>query len=167
MAAKRFCCLFFLSLLLGATGSIGSITVKAADWPAWRYDAARSATSPHAIPEKLSLQWIRQFAPPKPAWPEDTRLVFDGSYEPVVVGNTLFLASAQNDSITALDTHSGAEKWKFFAEGPIRFAPVSAKTAFTLVQTMVAFTVYRMKTDSYSGDLKQHLPHVGSSAMIE
>ena len=126
MAAKRFCCLFFLSLLLGAAGSIGSITVKAADWPAWRYDAARSATSPHAIPEKLSLQWIRQFAPPKPAWPEDTRLVFDGSYEPVVVGNTLFLASAQNDSITALDTHSGAEKWKFFAEGPIRFAPVSA-----------------------------------------
>ena len=120
MAATRFCCLFILSVLVGAA------TMHAADWPAWRYDAARSASSPETLPAKLSLQWIRQFAPPRPAWPEDPRLVFDGSYEPIVVGSTLFLASAQNDSITALDTHSGAEKWKFFAEAPIRFAPVAA-----------------------------------------
>ena len=120
MAATRFCYLFILSVLAGAA------TIQAADWPAWRYDAARSASSPETLPAKLSLQWIRQFAPPRPAWPEDPRLVFDGSYEPIVVGSTLFLASAQNDSITALDTHSGAEKWKFFAEAPIRFAPVAA-----------------------------------------
>ena len=120
MSARKFWFLLFLILLQGFT------IAEAGDWPAWRYDAARSATSPKGIPANLSLQWIRQFAPPKPAWPEDQRLVFDGSYEPIVVGNTLFLASAQNDSITALDTQSGEEKWKFFAEGPIRFAPVSS-----------------------------------------
>ena len=124
MAAKRFCCLFVLSLL---SGNVVATTSAAADWPAWRYNAARSATSPDAIPETLSLQWIRQLAPPKPAWPEDPRLVFDGSYEPIVVGETLFLGSAQNDSVTAFDTHTGAERWKFFAEGPVRFAPVSSE----------------------------------------
>ena len=124
MAAKRFCCLCVLSLVSGVAAST---TLTAADWPAWRFNAARSATSPDAIPANLSLQWVRQFAPPKPAWPEDPRLIFDGSYEPIVVGETLFLGSAQNDSVTAFDTRTGAEKWKFFAEGPVRFAPVSSE----------------------------------------
>ena len=121
MAAVRFLFLFVFALLICANSH------WAADWPAWRYDASRSASSPQVLPAQLSLQWIRQFAPPQPAWPEDARLVFDGSYEPIVVGQTLFLASAQNDSVTALDTQTGEAKWKFFAEGPIRFAPVASK----------------------------------------
>ena len=119
MAAARFCFLLAIVLL------VSSESVRGADWPAWRYGADRSASSPQNLADDLSLQWIRQFAPPKPAWPEDPRLVFDGSYEPIVVGQTLFLASAQNDAITALDTRTGKEKWKFFADGPIRFAPVA------------------------------------------
>ncbi len=97
----------------------------AEDWPTWRYDAARTGASPGQLPPALYLQWVRQYAPPQPAWPEDERLLFDASYEPIVQGETLYLASAQNDSITAIDTRSGAEKWQFFAEGPIRFAPVA------------------------------------------
>ncbi len=97
----------------------------AEDWPTWRYDAARTGASSGQLPPTLYLQWVRQYAPPQPAWPEDERLLFDASYEPIVQGETLYLASAQNDSITAIDTRSGAEKWQFFAEGPIRFAPVA------------------------------------------
>jgi len=48
---------------------------------------------------------------------------FDVAYEPIVVGKTLFIASAQNDALTAFDTDTGAERWRFYADGPMRFAP--------------------------------------------
>ena len=43
------------------------------------------------------------------------------------MGNTMFVPSMVTDSLTALDTDTGAEKWRFFADGPIRFAPVAAR----------------------------------------
>jgi hypothetical protein len=114
-------------ILISAVSCLLLITpsLRAADWPTWRYDAARTASSPENLPESLYLQWVRQYAPPRPAWPEDPRLLFDGSYEPIVLGTTLLLASAQNDSLTAIDTQSGEKKWQFFAEAPIRFAPLA------------------------------------------
>jgi hypothetical protein len=50
---------------------------------------------------------------------EDTRIQFDASYEPIVVGQALFISSAQTDSVSAFDTHTGKQKWQFFAEGPV------------------------------------------------
>src|SRR5262249_12922543 len=44
--------------------------------------------------------------------------------DPILLGQTLFLTSSRHDWIMALDATSGAEKWRYFAEGPIRFAPV-------------------------------------------
>jgi outer membrane protein assembly factor BamB len=35
----------------------------------------------------------------------------------------VFVSSSRNDSVTALDAASGAEKWRFHAGGPVRFAP--------------------------------------------
>jgi len=106
-----------LGLLLG-TELLG------ADWPQFRYDAGRTAASPEELPEKLHLQWIRELGAPRPAFPLEVRLLFDASYEPVVVGKTMFVPSMVNDSITALDTATGAERWRFYAEGPVRLAPV-------------------------------------------
>ena len=37
----------------------------------------------------------------------------------------MFVPSMVTDSVTALDTDSGAELWKFFADGPVRLAPVA------------------------------------------
>lgn len=96
----------------------------AEDWPMWRYNSGRNAASPQQLPAKLSLQWTRYYEAPQAAWPEDARLMFDAAYEPVVMGSTLFLASGQNDSVTAIDTRTGKQLWQFFAEGPVRFAPV-------------------------------------------
>ncbi len=50
---------------------------------------------------------------------------FDASYEPVVLGKTLFVPSMVTDSVTAFDTQTGEQRWQFFAEGPVRFAPVA------------------------------------------
>jgi len=98
----------------------------AADWPTWRYDAGRTGASPEALSDDLHLQWERDLPPPAPAWPKEPyRLGFDASYEPVVMAKTLFVPSMVTDSVTAFDTQSGAEKWKVFTDGPVRFAPVA------------------------------------------
>ena len=96
-----------------------------ADWPMWRHDANRSAASPEEPPAELHLQWTRELPRPRPAFPEDLRLCFDNSYEPVAADGMLFVPSMVTDSLTALDAATGAEEWEFFADGPVRFAPIA------------------------------------------
>jgi outer membrane protein assembly factor BamB len=94
----------------------------------WRYDAGRRAASSEELPAQMHLQWVRELAPPKPAWPKsEYRLQFDASYEPVVAGKTIFVGSMVCDRVTAYDTETGIEKWRFYTEGPVRFAPVVYK----------------------------------------
>jgi outer membrane protein assembly factor BamB len=96
------------------------------DWPMWRYDAARSNASPHALPQQLRLQWERQLPAPRPAWPaSQQKLQFDAVYQPIVVGKLMIVSSTVNDSVTAFDTATGNEVWRFFTDGPVRFAPVA------------------------------------------
>ncbi len=106
---------------------IGSGVASAEDWPMWRFDANRSAVSLQKLPEKMHLQWVRKYPRVQPAF-ESKRLQFDAGYEPVVMGKTLFVGSPCNDSVTAINTETGAENWKFFANGPVRFAPVAWKS---------------------------------------
>lgn len=104
----------------------GGPGASAGDWPMWRYDANRSAASPHELPAELHLQWTRQYPALKPAWEDPVnqdRMPFDRVYEPVVVGETLLIGSSRSDKVTALDTRTGREKWRFYADGPVRFAP--------------------------------------------
>ncbi|MFP6763515.1 MAG: PQQ-binding-like beta-propeller repeat protein, partial [Planctomycetaceae bacterium] len=98
--------------------------VSAEDWPAWRFDAGRSSASPERLTDDLQLRWTRLMPRLKPAWPEDPRLHFDAAYEPVVAGETLFTGSSRNDSVTAVDLKTGQQRWRFFADGPVRFAPL-------------------------------------------
>ena len=99
---------------------------NADDWPMWRRDAARSARTTDKIPEETHLRWVRQFPQLKPAYREK-RLQFDAGYEPIVYGETMYVASSFDDSVIALDIDNGQQRWQFFAEGPIRFAPVAWK----------------------------------------
>ena len=94
----------------------------ARDWPMWRGDASRSATTPEAIPDGLRVAWTRQLPPLDPAY-HNSRLAFDVGYEPVVAGNRLFYASSDDDSVTCLDVRSGEQRWVFHAGGPVRLAP--------------------------------------------
>lgn len=75
------------------------------------------------LARSLHLQWVREFPEPHPSWPDQVRLQFDNAYRPVVHQGTLLLASHRTDSVSAYDAESGAMKWQFFAEGPVRFAP--------------------------------------------
>lgn len=115
------------SLTFGFALSIifGSIATVYGDWPMWRGNANRSASTNEELSPEISLRWSRQLPALKPAWQEDPRLQFDANYEPVVMGGTLFVASSRTDSVTAFDTDTGAQQWKFFAGGPIRLAPIA------------------------------------------
>ena len=98
------------------------------DWPMWRYNYGRSANSPDELNEVLYLQWTRKLESPKSCWPSsEYRMQFDASYEPIVIGNTVYIPSMVRDCVMAFDTETGDEKWTFYAEGPVRFAPVAWK----------------------------------------
>ncbi|MDD4871005.1 MAG: PA14 domain-containing protein [Kiritimatiellae bacterium] len=101
--------------------------LSAADWPMWRCNAERTAITSETLPDTLHLQWVREYPPLKPAFWQvrQERLQFDLGYEPVVMGKTMFIGSSHNDKVFALDTDTGAEKWHFYAEGPVRLAPVA------------------------------------------
>ncbi|MFH1740569.1 MAG: PQQ-binding-like beta-propeller repeat protein, partial [bacterium] len=97
----------------------------AEDWPMWRYDPGHTSCSPEELAKELNLQWVLELPVPKSCWPfTQFRMLFDLSYEPIVMGNRLFVPSMVRDSVTAYDTETGEKQWCFYADGPVRFAPV-------------------------------------------
>ena len=93
----------------------------------WRYDANRSANSPHALASDLHLQWVRQYTQREMCWKDrinQERMPFDRAFLPVVMDRTMFVAFNDTDKLVALDTRTGEERWRFYADGPIRFAPI-------------------------------------------
>lgn len=115
------------ALLLLHSG--GAERACAADWPMWRFDANRSAVTPWAIPSKLVPQWTLTLPPLEKAWseqPNEERLTFDEVYAPVVLGHAMFVCSSFHDSLRAYDTRTGSEIWHFYADAPMRLAPVAA-----------------------------------------
>ncbi|MFB3789219.1 MAG: PQQ-binding-like beta-propeller repeat protein [bacterium] len=111
-------------LLLGLLPAMPGI---AGDWPMWRYDAERTAASPDELPGALRPLWTREYPPLEPVWDDPLNqdlMQFDTVYEPVVSGQTMFIGSNADDRMTALDTGTGAEKWSFYVDGPVRLPPV-------------------------------------------
>jgi outer membrane protein assembly factor BamB len=95
----------------------------ATDWPMWRCDSRHSAATAQELADNLSPQWTLQLPRLTPAWPDEPRMRFDVAYEPVVVGDTLLLSSPREDAVLAFDTRTARLKWRFMADGPVRFAP--------------------------------------------
>jgi len=98
--------------------------VAAEDWPTWRHDAGRTNISAEKIPAPLRLQWKRQLPPVKPAF-RKSRLQFDQGYEPIVLGDKMFVAVPHIDAVVAYAVETGKEKWRFYTAGPVRLAPVA------------------------------------------
>ena len=104
----------------------------------------------------------REMPPVRPAWPlePEGRLDFDASYEPVVMGKRLFLASPNDGSVTAYDTETGGEKWKFCSEGPVRCALACWKGSVFAGSDEVVFSLDRggrITAGSNEGRLRDYL----------
>jgi outer membrane protein assembly factor BamB len=118
-----------LSVFIACLATLHSVhLLEAGDWPMSRHDAQSSGVSSAALPADLKLRWSVQLPSPRPAWPiSQTKLQFDVSYQPVVMGKRLFLGSSATDAVTAYDTETGDQLWQYFTDGPVRFAPVAIK----------------------------------------
>ncbi len=77
------------------------------------------------LADELNLQWSRQLESLELAWPDQPKLDFERTHQPIVVGQRLILGSSRNDRVVCFDTRTGEKQWVFHTEGPVRFAPVA------------------------------------------
>jgi hypothetical protein len=102
---------------------------RAVDWPAYRGNSARTATTSEKLTYPLKEIW--KYVPkrePMPAWPDKFMaevggLDFDVAPQVVIVGSTMYFGSTTDNTVWALDASTGKTKWGFTTGGPIRFAP--------------------------------------------
>jgi outer membrane protein assembly factor BamB len=101
---------------------------RAADWPQYRADAARTGYTTEKLPARLQLEWTyKPLHAPHISWPNEPRALYDHAYQVVVSGGTLVFGSSADCGVHALDAASGAKKWSFFTGGPVRCAPAISK----------------------------------------
>lgn len=127
---------FTASALLWATVLAG-LSARAADWPTYRGDYARSGVSTQSLAGSPVVSWTwRSKHPPQPAWQGEAkwdgwnkvfdmkpRQAFDRAFHVVVSGHRAYFGSSADDQVRCLDTRSGVVQWSFFTEGPVRLAP--------------------------------------------
>ncbi|MBX3437160.1 MAG: PQQ-binding-like beta-propeller repeat protein [Planctomycetaceae bacterium] len=120
---KRFP-LSVVTALLCLTACGTANDVAPGDWPTWGGNAARNGVAATELPASLHLNWILQLREPDPAWHSNQdRVQFDRMYEPIVAGKRLLIGSMVGDNLTAYDTDTGKELWRFDTAGPVRLAP--------------------------------------------
>ena len=81
------------------------------------------------IPTSAVLLWTyHEKHPPRHAWKEPNREVqtvdFDYASQAAIGHGMVFFGSSADHKVYALDLTTGTERWHFYTEGPIRFAPV-------------------------------------------
>ena len=99
-------------------------TAVAGDWPQWRYGANRSGATEEEGPQSAELLWQLSLDHPDPAYDHQFRMCADVSYAPVAAEGLVFIPSNMTDQVTARDLATGVLRWRFFAEAPVRLAPV-------------------------------------------
>jgi len=77
------------------------------DWPMWRCNAQRTAATASDLPDEFAVLWQKNLQPRNQAWDDPLNLdlmSYDRVFEPVVVGNRLFLSCNDRDKVSAFDT---------------------------------------------------------------
>jgi len=112
-----------------------------AEWPTFRANVQRSAISTESLTLPLSRAWTHVPAqPPVPAWPEPAKtnyavmhgplqstLTFDHAFHVVANADSVYYGSSSEDAVYCLDAATGAVRWRFVAEGPVRLPPALYK----------------------------------------
>lgn len=112
---------FFIALIF--LFLINPLLAQHYDWPMWRYDFNRSASTPEQLPGKLYLQWQLKYSARTPVWDDPLNrnlMKYDRVFEPVVADNKIFIGFNDQDKVLALDINSGKELWHFYTDGPVR-----------------------------------------------
>ncbi|MCC6820892.1 MAG: PQQ-binding-like beta-propeller repeat protein [Verrucomicrobia subdivision 3 bacterium] len=126
-----------LVLTLLSLTSVAELRAPAADWPTYRGDNRRSGVTAEAIRVPLLPAWT--YASPTPlqmAWPGpakwdsyanlrrlESMRNFDPALFVIAVGDSVYFGSSVDDAVHCLDAKTGAEKWVFHTDGPVRLPP--------------------------------------------
>jgi len=122
-------------VILLAVVCLSDMPLFAADWPTYRHDARRSGITAEGISTPLSEDWV--FTPthgPAHAWGDPQpkpvekvlelpRMRFDDAFHVVAAGGTMYFGSSGDNQVYALDARTGAVRWAFTTDGPVRLAP--------------------------------------------
>ncbi len=112
--------------------------VRGDDWPTFNHDNRRSGVSGEQFKTPLRRAWTFEAChPPAPAWPRPARqdywhrlenlratTTYDQVFGVVGAGGAVYFGSSAEGKVYALDGATGRLRWSFFAEGPVRLAPV-------------------------------------------
>ncbi len=141
----------------------------AADWPLYRHDRWRSASTTSSGPETLSVLWSCSLAPTS-ALPDgpilhdwrENEFVKGPVTAPTVAGSLAFVARPDAHEVVAIDTGSGSVRWRFTANGRVDTPP-------TLYRGLCLFgthagSVYALRTDS--GQVAWHFRAAPSTERI-
>jgi outer membrane protein assembly factor BamB len=127
-------------ILLFAAAVFGvSAAAVAEDWPTYMHDNHRSGVTSENLQLPLPVGWVYTTnRPPRPAWLEmpalydiwhqltgdyRSQVAYDLAYQVAVVGESLYFGSSNADVVVCLNAANGLERWRFFTNGPVRFAP--------------------------------------------
>jgi len=116
----------FLSILLSLVALL--VQAEFQNWPMWRFDYGRSASTTEQLPDNLYLQWSVQYSPRNPVWDDPLNqnlMQFDRLFEPIVADHKIFLGFNDQDKVIALDINTGKELWHYYTDGPVRL-PLAA-----------------------------------------
>ncbi len=117
---------FALAAMLFATANS---TVAATDTSKYLGDSRRTGYVDATLPSDPVLTWTyHEKHPPRHAWQEPNREIqfidFDYATQVAIGHSTVFFGSSADHKVCAIDLATGSEKWTFYTEGPVRFAPV-------------------------------------------
>ncbi len=114
-----------------AVGTSGKVLPFEQDWPIYRGDAKRTASTGTEIPTDFEPLWIADFshdasANLKEDW--DTNLYVSGPLSaPVIAGDQVFVTLPDRHAVACLETCAGKEQWRFTAGGRVDSAPTIYK----------------------------------------
>jgi outer membrane protein assembly factor BamB len=106
----------------------GVSRLRAADWPTYLHDKARSGITQEKLALPLVSKWVyRPVVRPDPAWTqpakEAARVRFDDAFHVVAAGGLVYFGSSGDNQVYALSADTGEVAWKYFTDGPVRLAP--------------------------------------------
>ncbi len=125
---RRLSCAVVLAWVVLALGLM-SCTLLGEDWPMWRGDSMRSASSTESLPNMLRMEHVLRGTARKQGWEDPLNadvMAYDRILEPILLGGQLLFGCNESDKVVSYDLKSGQLMWSYFADGPVRLPLASA-----------------------------------------